>query len=63
MSRTFGPTAGLGAGRTMRRMQLDLGLALLFLFGIAVAVGLAVLAGSLSARIFYRASRVDENDR
>lgn len=44
-------------------MQLDLGLALLVLCGIAVAIGLAVLAGSFSARIFYRASRIEEDDR
>jgi hypothetical protein len=47
----------------MPSMQLDLGLTLLFLGGIGVAVGLAVLAGSLSARIFYRASRVEEEER
>jgi hypothetical protein len=44
-------------------MQFDLGLGFLFLCGIGVAVGLAVLAGSLSARIFYRASRIEEEDR
>jgi hypothetical protein len=44
-------------------MQIDLGLGVLFLGGITVAVGLAVLAGSLSARIFYRASRIEEEDR
>ncbi|HEY3218954.1 MAG TPA: hypothetical protein VGK15_07690 [Candidatus Limnocylindria bacterium] len=44
-------------------MQVDLGVTLLFLAAIAIAIAIAVLAGWFSARIFYRASRVEEKER
>ena len=45
------------------RMQIDLLTALVVTVGVAVAVFLAVLAGKLSARVFFDASgrKVDED--
>lgn len=60
---TFGPTARGPARQKISLMQLDLGVTFLFLSGVAIAIALAVLAGSLSARIFYRASRAQEDER
>ena len=44
------------ARRTIAAMHLDLASVLLTVAGIAAASGLAVLAGTLSARIFFDAS-------
>ncbi len=44
--------------------QLDLGTVLLALAGLGVAVGFAVLAGTVSARVFFDASRPEsEHER
>jgi hypothetical protein len=42
-------------------MQLDLGLVATIVGGV-VAICLAVLAGAASARIFFRASRVEDEE-
>jgi len=44
-----------------RRMQFDLASVLLALGGIGVVCGFAVLAGAVSARVFFDATSGDEN--
>lgn len=43
--------------------ELDLGTLLLALAGLGVAVGFAVLAGTVSARVFFDASRPEPEER
>ena len=41
-------------------MQIDLGTVLLALAAFGAAVGFAVLAGALTARVFFDATRVED---
>lgn len=43
--------------------QIDLGTVLLALAGLGVAIGFAVLAGTVSARVFFDASRPEAEEQ
>ncbi len=52
-----------GAGAEHGPMQVDLGTILLAFAGLSVAVGFAVLAGTISARVFFDATRGQPEDK
>ena len=49
-----------GSGRSIPRMQIDLATILLACAGLGVAVAFAILAGTVSARVFFDATRGEE---
>jgi len=60
--RDFWPYVADMPRRSMPIMPIDLGTVLLALAGLGVAVGFAVLAGTVSARVFFDASRPETKE-